>query len=189
MRPIEVRNKISESCKRNGIGKWMLGRKRSEETKRKISLNHRHFQSLETKRKISEINKGRKLTEEQIRRLSIAKTGKKHPHSEEHIRNQSGENHYNWQGGKSFEPYPLGWTKTHKEQIRFRDRYRCQICGVSEIECIRKLAIHHIDYNKMNIEPNNLIALCVSCHIKTNYNKNYWLNYFTKKENLIEIRG
>jgi len=92
-----------------------------------------------------------------------------------------GEKHPNWQGGKSFEPYPLGWSKTYKEQIRFRDNYTCQICGCSETECTRKLHVHHIDYNKMNINHENLISLCISCHMKTNYNRKYWVEYFTPK--------
>jgi len=92
-----------------------------------------------------------------------------------------GADNPNWQGGKSFEPYPLGWTKTHKEQIRFRDGYKCQICGIPEIETGRKLYVHHIDYDKNNIKPDNLIALCLSCHSKTNFNRGYWLQMFIQK--------
>ena len=29
-----------------------------------------------------------------------------------------------WEGGKSFEFYPLGWTNTFREQIRYRDKYK-----------------------------------------------------------------
>lgn len=90
--------------------------------------------------------------------------------------------HPNWQGGKSFEPYPLGWTKTFKEQIRYRDKYTCQLCGVPEVECNRKLAVHHIDYNKDNLSENNLISLCQSCHQKTNFNKDYWEGYFNERK-------
>jgi 5-methylcytosine-specific restriction endonuclease McrA len=34
--------------------------------------------------------------------------------------------------------------------------------------------IHHIDYDKKNIKIENLISLCQSCHMKTNYNRKYW---------------
>ena len=91
--------------------------------------------------------------------LSKIRVGKKHPQ---------------WQGGKSFEPYPLGWNKTHREQIRYRDKYTCQLCGVPEIECNKKLNVHHIDYDKKNINPENLVSLCNSCHTKTNHNRNKW---------------
>lgn len=93
----------------------------------------------------------------------------------------SGENHYNWQGGVSFEPYPLGWNKTFKEQIRYRDNYKCQLCGCPEVECNRKLHVHHIDYDKNNLKLENLISLCQSCHMKTNYNREYWQEYFEKE--------
>ena len=94
---------------------------------------------------------------------------------------QSGKNSHNWQGGKSFEPYPLGWTNTFKEQIRYKDGYKCQVCGCHEVECSRKLDVHHIDYDKENINLNNLISLCKSCHTKTNFNRKYWEGYFKCK--------
>ena len=97
------------------------------------------------------------------------------------MKNQELENNFNWKDGKSFEPYPLGWNKTFKEQIRYRDEYKCQICGKPEVECKRKLHVHHIDYNKMNLKEDNLISLCQSCHMKTNGNRKYWTNYFQKK--------
>jgi DNA-directed RNA polymerase subunit RPC12/RpoP len=95
-------------------------------------------------------------------------------------------NHPAWQGGKSFEPYPLGWTRTFKEQIRYRDGYKCQECGCHEVDCNSKLDVHHIDYNKENLNPKNLISLCKKCHTKTNFNRDYWFEYF-KKSNTIEV--
>lgn len=87
----------------------------------------------------------------------------------------------NWKGGKSFESYPLGWTQMFKKQIRDRDEHKCQFCGCPEIDCNRKLSVHHIDYNKENLNPNNLISLCQSCHLKTNGNRDYWYAYFLFK--------
>ena len=97
------------------------------------------------------------------------------------------EKAWNWMGGKSFEPYPLGWTKTFKEQIRKRDNYKCRICGVPEIECDRKLDIHHIDFNKNNLSHDNLISLCRKCHSRILFDKEYWtknLIYTIRKENI-----
>ena len=42
----------------------------------------------------------------------------------------------------------------------------------------KKFPIHHIDYDKNNLDPKNLITLCQSCHIKTNYNRTFWMRYF-----------
>jgi hypothetical protein len=95
------------------------------------------------------------------------------------------EKHPSWLGGISFEPYPLGWNRTYKEQIRQRDKYKCQLCGVPEIECIKKLHVHHIDYIKKNISPSNLVSICNSCHNKTNFNREYWLIYFKEQKGRI----
>ncbi len=93
----------------------------------------------------------------------------------------SGENHPMWIKN-NIKLYPVGWNKTHKEQIRYRDQYKCQLCFVPEIECKTRLPIHHIDYNKLNILPENLVSLCNSCHAKTNFNRDYWKKYFSCKE-------
>lgn len=89
-----------------------------------------------------------------------------------------GINNPNWKNGKSYEIYPLGWNKTYKEQIRRRDEYKCQICGIPEVECNKKLSIHHKDYNKSNIKDDNLISLCTSCHVKTNFRRDEWVSFF-----------
>jgi len=67
-----------------------------------------------------------------------------------------------------------------KEQVRLRDRYKCRICGCSQLENGQQLDCHHIDYNKKNTTLKNLVALCVSCHRKTNSNRQHWLSYFCK---------
>ena|SRR3972149_8558680 len=92
------------------------------------------------------------------------------------------ENNVNWNNGSSFEPYPRDWTDDLRESIRKRDNYTCQICGTYQDELKgwhRKLDIHHKDYNKDNLNPNNLITLCKSCHTKTSFDRNYWINYFS----------
>jgi len=97
------------------------------------------------------------------------------------------EDNPGWIDGKSFNPYPLGWNKTYKEQIRYRDRYKCQLCDTPEVECTQKLHVHHKDYDKNNIRPDNLISLCKSCHSKTNFNREYWKRYFTQYKNTISV--
>lgn len=89
-----------------------------------------------------------------------------------------------WRGGISNYPYPDGWRDTLKESIRQRDNYICQICGIHQDELkgrTKKLDIHHIDYDKDNLNPNNLISLCRSCHVQTNSNRDYWIKYFQEK--------
>ena len=104
--------------------------------------------------------------------------GKLSPWTSERNKLAKGEKSPVWLGGKSFEPYTTDWTKTLKKSIRQRDKYTCQICGEEPA-----LYVHHIDYNKKNCNPNNLIILCHSCHSKTNYNRDYWINYFYENQN------
>lgn len=86
-----------------------------------------------------------------------------------------GANNPAYRGGKKPKGYPRGFNQVLKEYVRQRDGYRCQVCGVSEEETGKALSTHHIDYDKKNCDPSNLIALCNPCHTKTN-NKDrpYW---------------
>jgi hypothetical protein len=97
-------------------------------------------------------------------------------HSQETIKKLSGENSYWWQGGISFEPYTTDWTETLKKSIRERDHYTCQICKGHGHH------VHHIDYNKRNCNPDNLITVCIRCHGQTNNNRKKWIEFF--KQNL-----
>lgn len=68
--------------------------------------------------------------------------------------------------GEDATPYPPGWTHTHREAIRERDGHRCKVCGMTQAEHGKKLNVHHIDYVKDNLDPNNLITCCRFCHGK-----------------------
>jgi len=148
----ETRKKMSLSAKMAGVGKWMKGRKPSLETRKKISLS--------SKGKPKYCLRGIKRTEEfknNLRKIN------------------SKENHPQWKGGISFESYTINWTETLKKSIRERDHYTCYVCGKEP-----SIDVHHIDYDKKNCNPENLIVLCRACHAKTNHNRNYWLDYFNK---------
>lgn len=92
-----------------------------------------------------------------------------------------GPNHPNWQGGLSFEPYSPSFNNFLKEQIRERDNYQCQECDIFQKDLSRKLDVHHIDFDKKNDDPLNLISLCKSCHSQTNYDREDWMDYFKNK--------
>lgn len=178
---------------KKGCISWMKGKKHKEESIRKMSENQKgnegywqgKHRSEETKQAISKANKGKtnalgtKHSEEVKHKSSELRRGKHYSPSSEFKKGQfSGKKHHNWQDGKSFEKYTIQFNKELKELIRQRDSYQCQLCGMSECENIRKLHIHHINYDKKNCLPNNLISLCTSCHVKTNYNKKDWIEYF-----------
>lgn len=91
------------------------------------------------------------------------------------------ENACNWQGGLTLEEYPKEFSDALKEQIRFRDKYKCQECGCPQIENGALLPVHHIDYDKNNSNHNNLISLCFGCHGRTNTNRSAWELHFKEK--------
>lgn len=185
--------KYSEEAKRKRSvnHKGFLGKHCSKEHKRKISESETgKIVSEETKKKQSEAKKGIKFSKGHKRKISESHKGKpsnrlgKHC-SEEHKQKlreaNSGDKGSNWQGGISYQPYLVDWTDDLREAIRKRDNYICQLCGIHQNELEgwnKKLDVHHIDYNKDNLNPTNLITLCRNCHIKTNYNREYWEDYF-----------
>ena len=186
----ETKNKISKAMTgkkqsekhRRSIGEAHKGKNHSEETKRKISESLMGNKlSEETKQKISEALEGRKLSEETKDKMSEAQMG--HEVSEETIRKLSkamkgryiGPNSPNWRGGISNLPYAFDFNGELRELIKKRDGYRCHFpaCG-TDVD----LAVHHIDYDKMNSDPRNLITLCMSHNSKVNGDREYWTNYF-----------
>jgi len=94
---------------------------------------------------------------------------------------KSGKDAPNWQGGISNLPYPFEFNEKLTESIRERDNHTCQFCGKTQEEEYRKLSVHHIDYDKDNLDWNNLITLCTSCNIKANFNREYWKEFFQLK--------
>ena len=165
---------------------FIKGFHHTEKTKRKISESHQgHIVSIETRKKISEAMKknpvrfylGKKLSEKHRKKISRALKGQKHPWA--NPPHYKGEKNPNWKGGISkLELYPTDWTDDLKKSIRERDSYICQMCGIHQNELNRELNVHHIDYNKDNLNPDNLISLCQNCHGKTNYNREYWIKFF-----------
>jgi hypothetical protein len=89
-----------------------------------------------------------------------------------------GSHHWNWKGGISCEPYCEIWLNNeYKNSIKERDKYSCLNPECSKLN--NKLCIHHIDYNKKNCHPFNLITLCFSCNGKANKNRE-WHEYWYK---------
>lgn len=86
----------------------------------------------------------------------------------------TGPNSFAWKGGIAGEEYGLEFNNELKKQIRKRDDYRCVICKLVRPNGKKKLAVHHIDYNKKNNKFENLITLCNSCHGATIFNREYW---------------
>ena len=148
--------------------KFWLGKKHSEESKLKMSLAQKGVPSK---------NKGRKLSEEFKKRLSVLRKGVKF--SKEHRKNLSlsqlgkkvGAKHHNWKGGitpinekirKSVE-YKM-WQRACLE----RDNFMCVWGGK---EHGNKLEVDHIKpfalFPELRFAIDNGRTLCVACHRST----------------------
>jgi hypothetical protein len=88
-----------------------------------------------------------------------------------------GDKHHLWKGGLSFQPYSPAFNKYLKQQIKERDNYTCQLCFHHKDDGII-LAIHHIDFDKQNCDPDNLITLCHKCNLKVNNHRDWWTVHF-----------
>jgi hypothetical protein len=89
-----------------------------------------------------------------------------------------GESSPNWKGGISYEPYcPIWKDKEYKQDIRNRDGNRCSnpYCTSNKPN---DLTIHHIDYDKKNCAPSNLITVCRSCNSKANTDRGWHKSWY-----------
>jgi hypothetical protein len=149
-----------------------LGKSLSEETKQKIILaNTGSHRSQETRLKMSIAHKGKPWTE--ARRIA-----------QEAVTRKDGSKGTKrcFIGGRE---YPTEWVGIRRA-IYERDNWTCQECGCKCLDKRRKLKgrkiqCHHIDYNIDNCEGDNLITLCASCHMKTNFNRDDWFFYYKQK--------
>jgi hypothetical protein len=195
-------SKQGQKINKNQLNALILGRKKAytktaikkRVNTRKIKNNYKHTST--SKNKISNTLKRKIKLREVVpffKKGQIQQnTGRTHFKKGNHIsfktefkkgqiawnKEKFGENSHSWKGGLSFEPYGFEFNNYLKKVIRKRDNYECKICGKKQI--IKNHAVHHIDYNKKNNNPKNLITLCNSCHTKTNFNRNNWIKYFRR---------
>lgn len=174
MNKLDKTKRMSEAQKglHDGNKNSFYGKKHTLESKLKMSKSHigkKHSKKTVEKMKGNKNCLGRKLSEETKEKIRLSR------------KKYVGKNHPRWIEDRDTFVRPDDWTDTLRESIRQRDNYICQECGIHQDELIgrfKKLDVHHIDYDKQNCNPNNLITLCRSCHSKTNTNRNYWIIYY-----------
>ncbi|MHA2239803.1 MAG: HNH endonuclease [Candidatus Hodarchaeales archaeon] len=88
---------------------------------------------------------GHEVSDETRKKLSIAHTGSKE-----------------WRGFVEEKRYP-GFSKRLKKYIKDRDNHECQAC-YCDLKGSNRARVHHIDGDKKNPDPENLVLVCVACH-------------------------
>lgn len=166
--PEEVKQKISQTMKGRKLP-WYDKVRAAKKAHPIKGDDHHSFGkhvSDETKEKLRLANLGKTHSAETIKKMSECRIGDKHP---------------NWLGGKSFEPYCPKFNKEFKERVRAYFDYTCPECLTRQNGTA--LHVHHVNFNKMSCCDDTLplfIPLCTPCHTKTNFNREYWEQYFTE---------
>lgn len=150
------------------------GRPKKGKMPKNLEMLHKLPRTLKWRENISKSEKGKIVSDKTKNKIRKANLGKKVSQvtKDRMSKAQTGAKSHLWKGGISFEPYSVDWTETLKRSIRERDNYICKLCNQYGN------VVHHIDYDKKNNNPDNLITLCNSCHAKTNYNREYWREYW-----------
>jgi len=149
----EARKKISES-RIGHVGYWK-GKKFPPEARKLMRENHANFSGK------NHPMYGKHLSHETKKKISESKKGK-----------YVGELSPRWKGGISYEPYCSLWSdKEYKESIKERDGHKCLNPSCSKEHEL--LHLHHINYNKKDCNPKNIITLCVSCNGKANVDRGW----------------
>jgi len=138
---------MSRIAKENGFGKWMIGKKATEETKIKMKENSYW--------------KGKKrpeFTEEHKRKIAESNLGLKGEKSKRWIKDRTKLMKRDERNDSAYQ----NWAK----EVKKRDNYQCKICGIKD-----NLISHHIlpwkDFPEERYNINNGITLCQTHHPKT----------------------
>lgn len=159
----------------------------------------KRYEDPEERRKTGEKSKGRIVTDETKKKIGDSHRGEKNCWYGKHLPEEArrkmsiarkGENHPMWKGGISYGQYCPKFNDEFKERVRAFFGYVCFECGTPQTNV--KLAVHHVNYHKgMCCDPSVphlFVPLCAasrnskgkkSCHGLTNWNREYWQEYFT----------
>lgn len=95
------------------------------------------------------------------------------------------ECHHRWRSawlsdkanGRTKREYPLRWPRMRRKIVD-RDGARCRnpLCWGTG----RFLQVHHIDHDKTNDDPLNLVTICSSCNMRANYNRPFWRAHYER---------
>jgi len=209
---IETRHKLSVAKKRNWSDpkyreNQLLAIRSSECREKKRGVMKKRYEDFENRNKTSEGWKRvwanpemrEKIIGSKLEYFSIPENRKKHGDalrnsikfqtsrkSTEFREKFSGSNNPHWNGGIHV-PYGPAFNRDLRMIVRKRDDYLCQNPKCYLPENGKAHDVHHIDLNKKNNNPVNLIVLCRKCHAgASGKDREYWTEYY---QDLQDMRG
>lgn len=194
-----TREKMSISKKNNGspsletrkrISIALTNKPKTDEHTKKNRESHKNPMPS-TRWKFGKARRGKKDSEERIKQKSERMSGEKHPMFGKHHTEKSkkliseshkGEKCSAWRGGISFEPYCSKFDRKFKERVRAFFGRICVECQKTEKENMKRLTVHHVNYDKMmccnDVKP-LFVAVCSSCNSIANGDREYWEEHYT----------
>jgi len=171
----------------------MLGKKHSEESKRKISIGGKGLKkSEETKRRMSLAWMGHTVSPEIRKKISEAKKGKVAwnkgiPMSLEQRKKlsiiQGSKKGFVENKNRLFRKKPE--YKKWRLFVFRRDDYTCQMCGIRGVDLQADHVLPFSLYPDMRLDPLNGQTLCIECHKKTDTYQNNIIKYARQNENFV----
>ena len=126
-----------------------------------------------------------KQWEDPIHREKMSLNSKQRWEDIEFRESRTGPNNHMWKGGVACGSYCPVWSDVElKKMIKERDNYKCQNPDCWH-KCDDKLDVHHIDYDKKQCHPTNLITLCKSCNARANTKRSIWKELY---ENIMKTK-
>lgn len=132
----------------------------TNETKKKMSIARKKLWTSEYRKKLSKSLMNHKVSEETKKKISEANKGR----TGVHYKGVFGKSHPGWHGG--FYSEHQRW----KLAVKLRDHFCCQVCQINEFEHQQNhlqgagLSVHHIDGDRTNNRIENGITLCSKHH-------------------------
>jgi len=152
---------VAWNVRKNGWNAYVTGHYRQTAPYKQEDWLRNEY--LVKRRTVAEIAAGCGVSGQSIKRYLAKFQIPARDRSESRMGRKVGELNPAWKGGVAEWKYSSDW-KALARKIRTRDKYTCQDCGERRKYWGKYLHVHHVDADKTNNDPGNLISLCDRCY-------------------------